>query len=385
MIKKTTYNSASHVELVKSGNDFFEKAYDIIHNSKHTIHLQTYIFADDSTGLETIKHLSAAVKRGVEVFLLVDAFGSHELKSHTIKIIKESGIHFRTYSPLLIGYHIRFGRRLHHKILVSDEQEALVGGINFDNNYHLTGKDTPWLDYAIYLKGTVCEEISVMCLRLWSGKGYFRRRKKFRKVHADAQKSQHPISVKLQQNDWLYGKKRISRGINNSIRHAHSSVTIVASYFLPGRKIRRSLKNASRRNVKVKIILPGRSDVKLVKYAIGYWYAWLLRNNIELYEWNKTILHGKLITVDDDWVSIGSYNINHLSHFSSIETNIDIKDAAFCHKVKLELKDVMNGCDIITSAEKGKRIGAFTKFLYWSSFQFVRFLFSLQFAILSKE
>src|SRR5580658_8028930 len=101
MARKNSYSLASDVELVNSGDDFFERAYAIVRKSKHKIHLQTYIFADDSTGLETIKLLSEAVKRGVEVYLLIDAFGSHELKSKTIRTIKESGIHFRTYSPLL--------------------------------------------------------------------------------------------------------------------------------------------------------------------------------------------------------------------------------------------------------------------------------------------
>lgn len=220
-----------------------------------------------------------------------------------------------------------------------------------------------------------------MCQRLWSGKGYFKRRKNSKSQDA----TNHHVLVKLDQNDWLYGRKRVSRSLNNSIRHAHSSVTLIESYFLPGNKIRRSLKNASKRNVKVKIILPGVSDVQLVKYATEYWYAWLLRNNIELYEWNRTILHGKLMQVDNDWVSIGSYNINHLSHFSSIETNLEVKDAAFCNKVKEELDDIMSSCTKITPDENRKRMNLFEKFLYWNSFQFVRFLFMLQFKVLSKE
>ncbi len=385
MARQNSYSLASHVELVKSGNDFFQKAQHIIHSSKRTVHLQTYIFADDSTGLETIKHLEAAVRRGVDVYLMVDAFGSHELKSETIQAIKESGIYFKTYSPILSGYHIRFGRRLHHKILVADEKEALIGGINFDNNYHLSGKDSPWLDYAVYVTGNICQEISIVCSHLWSGKNYFRRRTKVNTLHNEIQKSEHGIDVKLKQNDWLYGKKAISRSLLNSVRHAKSSVTIVASYFLPGVRMRRTLRNASKRNVKVKIILPGLSDVKLIQYAIEYWYAWMLRNNIELYEWNKTILHGKVMAVDNDWVSVGSYNINHLSRFSSIETNLEVKDENFSRKVKQELEDVINNCKKITLSENEKRTNPFEKFLYWFSFHLVRILFSLQFALLSKE
>jgi len=384
MAKKNTYSLASQVELVKSGNDFFEKAYAIIGNSKHIIYLQTYIFSDDETGMEAIGQLTEAVKRGVEVYLLVDAFGSHELKSSTIQLIKENGINFRTYSPLLSGYHIRFGRRLHHKILVSDETEALIGGINFDNNYHLTGKDSPWLDYAVYASGNICDEISIMCRHLWSGKGYFRR-KKINLSPLTTQNNHHSVSVKLDQNDWLYGKKGVSRSLINSIRHARSSVTIMASYFLPGGKMRRALKIAAKRNVTIKIILPGVSDIRLVQYAIEYWYTWLLRNNIEIYEWNKTVLHGKLMTTDNDWVSIGSYNINHLSYYSSIETNLEIKDKAFCSQVKTELENVIHNCHKITTDENKKRMKPLEKLLYWSSFQIVRFLFTLQFKLLSKE
>ena len=347
--------------------------------------MQTYILADDETGLEAIKHLSEAVKRGVEVYLLVDAFGSHELKSETIQTIKDNGIHFRTYSPLFSGYKILFGRRLHHKILIADEKEALVGGINFDNNYHLRGKNSPWLDYAVLVTGDICVEISVMCERLWTGKGYFRRRNKKEHHKKYAKKQGHEIAVKLQQNDWLFRKKGISTSLIKSVRQAKSSVTIVASYFLPGLGMRRALKNASKRNVKVKIILPGLSDVKLIKNAMSYWYAWLLRNNIELYEWNETVLHGKLIAVDDDWTSIGSYNINHLSHFSSIETNLEIKDAYFVHKVKTELDDVMHKCKRLTNLVNNRRAKPLEMFLWWSSFRFVRFLFSFQYAILSKE
>jgi cardiolipin synthase len=369
---------------VKSGNDFFEQAYRIIQNSRYKIHLQTYILADDSTGLETIKHLAEAVKRGVEVCVLVDAFGSHELKSHTVKIIEKNGIKFRTYSPLISGRHIRFGRRLHHKILVGDGKEAIVGGINIDNNYHLSGKDSPWLDYAVKVTGSICEEILIECEHLWLGKGFFKR-KKIPVTHSGSERSHNEILVKLKQNDWLNRKEGISRSLNNSIRHAECSVIIMASYFLPGSKIRKSLRNASKRNVKVKIILPGLSDVKLVKYAISYWYAWMLRNNVELYEWNETILHGKLVVVDNDWVSIGSYNINHLSHFSSIETNLEVKNEKFCNEVKDELENIMNSCKKITPDENRKRTNPFEMFIWWSSFKIVRFLFGLQFALLSKE
>jgi cardiolipin synthase A/B len=380
-MKGKPYSSATQAELVKSGTDFFRRAAELIHKATQKIQLQTYILSDDETGREIIHGLIAASARGVEVYVLADAFGSHELKRETIELLGQKGIHFRTYSPLFVHYKLRFGRRFHHKILVTDRSEALIGGINMDNHYHLPGKDSPWLDYAVYLNGEVCTEVDTMCTRLWSKKGYFRITKK------DSNKvgNKHLIQVRLEQNDWLYRKRGVSSGLINAVRKAEDSVTIVASYFLPGSRMRSALKNAAKRGVHITLILPGISDVELVKNAMSYWYAWLLRNHIELYEWNETILHGKLMAVDTDWVSIGSYNINHLSHFSSIETNVEIKNVTFSRQVREELNEIKNKCYKVTPDENRKRANPMQMFIWWSSFKLVRFLFWLQFRILSKE
>jgi cardiolipin synthase len=116
-----------------------------------------------------------------------------------------------------------------------------------------------------------------------------------------------------------------------------------------------------------------------------YLYAWLLRNNIEIYEWNNTILHGKVNLVDNKWASIGSYNINHLSRFSSVETNIEVFDTAFCNTVKNELDTVISKCSKVTYSDYLQKMTLWQKFTCWCAFYFTRFLFRLEFAVLSKE
>jgi len=383
---RNNYFSYAHeATLVKSGDDFFKRAVSIIERSKHTIHFQTYIFIGDDTGNLIIDALAKAVKRGVRVFLLVDAYGSNDLSSHAIKQILKSGIEFRKYSPLFNKYRIRFGRRLHHKILLSDEAEALIGGINVENKYHIAGTETPWLDYAVYIKGSPCHYIRVICESLWRGKGYRGVRKKMRYHLASSAIDKTAIPIKISQNDWLRRKDRISKSIRHELRHSHISITLMASYFLPDKKIRTLLKNASKRNVKVRLILPGISDVQLAKRATTYLYAWMLRNNIEIYEWNDTILHGKVNLVDDKWASIGSFNINHLSRFSSVETNVEVFDAKFCNTVKKELDTVISKCSKVINTAHLQKMTQWEKFTCWCAFYFTRFLFRLEFAVLSKE
>ena len=121
------------------------------------------------------------------------------------------------------------------------------------------------------------------------------------------------------------------------------------------------------------------------KRATMYLYAWMFRNGMEIYEWEKTILHGKINLVDDKWASIGSYNINHLSHYSSVETNIEVFDAAFCQVVKDELENVIRQCHHVTYSDYLEKMNVWQKFLCWVSFQFTRFLFWFEFKVLSKD
>lgn len=379
-------SSATELTLVRSGNDFFKRAVDIIHRSHKSLYFQTYIFIDDHTGKMIINALEQAAKRGVKVFLLVDAFGSNDLSNHAIEEMQKKGVHFRKFSPLIHKHHISFGRRLHHKVILSDNSEALIGGINVEDKYHIEGPETPWLDYAVYIKGNVCWQIAHICEVLWKGHAYkLKKRKFFHLVDSIPKKEEENIPVIVRQNDWLFKKEGISLSLRNAVRHSHSSITLIASYFLPGRRIRKLLRKASDRNVKIKIVLQGLSDVALTKKATTYWYAWMLRNNIEIYEWDKTILHGKMTLVDDKWASIGSYNINHLSDYSSIETNLEVHDAAFCKTVKQEMEDVIKQCHKVTYSEYRDNMGIWQQFSCWAAFYFTRFLFRLQYALVSKE
>ena len=197
---------AEQVTLVKSGEDYFTWVIDIINRSQHKLHLQTYIFIDDETGKAVIEALQKAVARGVKVFLLVDAFGSFAMSNEGIAAIKKSGIQFRTFSPLFVRRRIHFGRRLHHKILVADQSEALIGGINIEDKYHFKKNDnTPWLDYAVYITGPVCQHIDGMCEHLWKGK-FYRERRKAHSPIINAQEKKAGIHLKIRQNDWANKK-----------------------------------------------------------------------------------------------------------------------------------------------------------------------------------
>jgi cardiolipin synthase len=152
----------------------------------------------------------------------------------------------------------------------------------------------------------------------------------------------------------------------------------VASYFLPGQNIRRLLKEASERGVKISVIMAGRSDIASMRMAEHYLYSFYLRNNIHVFEWTDSVMHGKAMIVDNTWATIGSYNLNFLSHYVSIELNADIIDKPFIEAFGKHLDEVMSKSCVAVELQKEKhRTNLFSKFLMWLAYNFYRILMTL--------
>jgi len=335
----------NEVRLVHSGNDFFDTMEHIIDSSKHTLHLQIYIFDNDTTGKRIFDKLKQAAARGVSVNLVLDAFGSKSLSKHFIEELKRSGVEFHWFASLFSIDAIRMGRRLHHKVLVADQEIALIGGINISDKYKGDDNTIPWLDYAILIKGKIATEIEKICIQIFD--------KKFKldtlkNVINNYKKTDAAVMLQVRQNDRFRGKNEISKSYTRAIRNAKHSITLVSSYFLPGTQIKYALRRAARRGVRVNIILAGISDVPVLGKAAYHLYGSFLKQGITIYEWKRSVLHGKLALVDDKWVTIGSFNLNYLSALGSIELNVDVRDESFIYDLKEHLQTIIsNGCEKI--------------------------------------
>jgi len=136
--------------------------------------------------------------------------------------------------------------------------------------------------------------------------------------------------------------------------------------------------NAIKRGVTIRVIAAGDSDVKVAKNAERWLYDWLLRNGIELYEYQKNILHGKMAISDEEWMTAGSYNINNISAYASIELNLDVRNPAFAKETRQVLQEIMEkDCTRITFEQHIKTNNIFKQFNRWLSYQFIRTVFYL--------
>lgn len=333
------YCEAHSVELVHSGQHYFDVLERMIDNSRVRLHLQTYIFETDETGMRIVEALKRAAKRGVQVYVMPDAYASRKFSAREIQAMRDLGIHFRFFSPLFSSESLYFGRRLHHKIAVADGTLGLTGGINIANKY--SGFDQPaWLDYAVLTTGPVCDYLDRLC-ELFYHKTSLRRLRRWEYIRpARPAQSGHPM-VRFRRNDWLVRRNEIHATYAEAITTASTCITMVASYFLPGAGFRKLIKQAAKRGVEIRILLAGRSDSASVRLAEHYLYDFYLKNGIQIFEWDESVMHGKAMVVDNAWTTIGSYNLNFLSHYISIELNSDIDDADFSRKFSDHLHDIM--------------------------------------------
>ena len=358
-----------NLELVYSGKDYFARLEAIIRDAQFEIHLQMYLFENDATGKRIVAALKEAALRKVEIYVLLDGLGSLSFPDELLKDLKFSGINIRFFAPLFSTYTFYLGRRLHRKVVVADAKVALVGGINIADKYHGSTTEKPWLDYAVQLNGEIAKPLQQLCRDK-----YFKKRElKNTKIKSTFQ-IQNDTSVRILQNDWLRGKNEICDGYIKSIRQAKKEIIIIGSYFLPGIRIIQALKKASKNKVTIKLILSGKSDLPMTRRATCFLYDKLLKYNIELYEWDQSVLHGKVAVIDENWSTIGSFNLNNLSSYGSLEMNVEIRSRSFSSEFRTHLNGVISQCQSITKESLKTKTTIMTKFINLFSYVITRMI-----------
>jgi len=380
--KNDGYSTGHQVSWLRGGAEFFNVLIDQIKNSKKSIHFQVYLLESDQTGEKVISALIDAAKRGVEVNVVIDDFGSAKLDLADEKRLVASGVYLKRFQPYASLGDFYVGRRLHHKVFVFDESIAIVAGMNIANRYHGGPENHAWLDYGIMVEGPVCLELVAWCTEILERKfspGNIKLPSKWtRNNPLDASQ----VWVRMRRNDFLRNRRDITRSYNQAVRAAHSYITIVGGYFLPGRRFISLLRRASKRGVEIRIIMTRFSDVPIVKKASEYLYGRLLRAGVRIFECDQAMVHGKAAVVDGEWATIGSYNQNQLSAYISIELNLDVVNADFCHRFNAHLQEVMlHECSEITNASFERSSSWMAHFSRWISYRMVRLSLRMLFAM----
>lgn len=370
------YTHKNRVEIVRGGIEYFERLHHLISNAGQSIHLHVYIFDEDETGHHIAQALIDASTRGVEVYLLIDGYASSDLSQEFRQRLLDAGIHFRMFEPVFKTNHFYFGRRMHHKVLVVDSFYSMVGGINISNKYNDMPDQPAWLDWALYAEGEISVELLKEIVKVYTKSNI--KAAKILKKHIQPVSLDEECMVRIRRNDWVHRKTQITSSYFDMFRKAKSHITIMSSYFIPGILFQQQLERACKRGIQVKLILAGTSDIRLSKHAERYIYGWLFRHKIKVYEYQKSVLHGKLATCDNEWATIGSYNVNNISAFASIELNLDVQDVAFASRLQQRLDDIIaHDCIEVTEEDYRTKFNLPHKVAQWTAYSIVRVLFYL--------
>jgi len=368
---RSTRSISEQLRLIKGGKEYFDLLSELVANAQDSIYFQTYIFAEDETGKEVADALKAAARRKVTVFLLVDGYASKDLSKSFVMELRDAGIKFKMFDPLLKSKYFYLGRRLHHKVVTVDSKFSLVGGVNISNRYNDLPGQPAWLDWAIYAEGEISEVLTKIC----EGRFLPMSIKRFVKGARHSVVKSQIGSVKVNVNDWVRGKREITKSYIGMFSKAKNRIIILSAYFLPNDQFRRKLRAAARRGVKVQVILAGTSDIKVAKYAERYMYRWLLKNGVEIFEYGRTVLHGKMATCDGEWLTVGSYNINTISAYASIELNVAVSDPAFTRQAEKKLNEIMLRDCVKITTENLEAAGWITQTAQRAAYYLYRVLF----------
>jgi cardiolipin synthase len=371
--------AGNELTLLRNGADFFPRLCADIDAAKHSVYLETYIFAADESGDLVAQALQRAAVRGVEVRVLLDGFGSADLPGWFVDELRKVGVEVqwfrREISPFTLRRdRMRRLRRMHRKMAAMDGEVAYVGGINVINDIPAElYLDAPRLDYAVRVQGELAAEAQAAMQRLWEMVSWAAFRKRIKadgwRLHRHKPDPDAPVQLVLRDN--VRHRRDIERAYLRAIAAAKREVIIANAYFLPGRLFRRALVQAARRGVQVVLLLQGKVEYRLQHYATLALYGRLLGAGVEIYEYQPSFLHAKVAVVDGEWATVGSFNIDPFSLLLAREANVVARDAGFAGALRDSLWDAI--------ARDGRRVelaraGLLTRLLARMSYGLIRFI-----------
>ncbi len=295
-----------------------------IRRAQRRVWLESYTIVDDAAGRKIADALVDRASAGVDCRVMYDFLGSSTTSSAYFERLRRSGVKVHAYHTLWYAlwrfdlFRV-FNKRDHRKLLVIDDNVAYFGGMNIVDQ---TGLETVsdvrtrhlpisagWRDVHARLVGPKQAEVAEAFERLWRRQHRQRRRRAPR----------WPVRRLLARDaDAIYcfdtrpgiRFRRASRVLAPMIDRARSQITVSMAYFIPQGAILRALYRASRRGVRVRVIIPGKSDVRLAQWCTRHLYDRLLRHGIRIYERKDQMLHSKVMVIDDDWTMLGSCNLD---------------------------------------------------------------------------
>lgn len=324
--------SGNKILHLENGKEIFASMLEAIKSAKKTITFETFIYWEGNIGKEFASSLGQKALEGIKVHVMLDWIGSRRMEQSAIDQMRKSGVHIEYYHPLRWYNVTRINNRTHRKILVVDGRIGFTGGVGIADEWTGDAEDeNHWRDSHFRVEGPVVNQLQTAFMDNWNtvdpkvlhGSDYFPQIPPAGNSVAQVFKSspqEGSGSVRLM---YLY-----------SIAHAKKSIMIANAYFVPDSHVRRLLIDASKRGVKIEVIVPGdKIDTEITRKASMATWGEMLLAGIDIYQYQPTMFHCKYMIVDGLWVSVGSTNMDNRSFRLNDEANLNIIDKQWAQEM----------------------------------------------------
>ncbi len=330
--------AGNHVELLRNGDEIFPAMLTAIREAKTSINLLTYVYWTGGTAESFADALSAAARRGVKVRLLLDAFGARKIKPELIDRMRRAGCEVAWYRPLRWYNLGRYNNRTHRKVMVVDGRIGFTGGVGIAEEWSGDAQDPDhWRDDHFRLQGPVVNYLQGSFSENWhqtrgevlAGTALFPELPTSGTadiVPVDAAPSERFAGIPF--TFWML------------FRSARERILIATPYYVPDPDLHMGLIAAARRGVAVTLLVPGpHQDSTLVRYASRTYYGDLLAAGVRLHEYQPTMMHTKVVVVDDAWSFIGSPDFDSRSFELNYEIALAVRDTELAEAIAASFED----------------------------------------------
>lgn len=304
--------------VFNDGDSFFEDVFQSINAAKHSVDLETYIFNCDKLGKKMLKALILAVQRGVKVRLLLDGVGCYEWSYENIQWLKSKGLEVEVFHPLSFAGALtsweKLKKRNHRKTILVDKEVAYCGSMNITGTHcrSIVGEEA-FRDTAARVRGPGLRLLESEFNWTWKMASY----------QTQLTPPKRPVnpSTIVRANSSHFARRKLYKDLFYRIMGAKETVWIASAYFVPRMSLIYALRHAARNNIDIRILLPSKSDIGPFRRLTHNFYETMLKNKIRIFEYQPSTLHAKVCLVDD-WLTIGSTNLNYRSFVYDYELDI---------------------------------------------------------------
>ncbi len=308
------------LKLYAYGRDLFDAMLEAIDAAQESIYLETYIWKDDAVGKEFQARLARKAEEGVAVYAIFDSFGNLVVP-RTFKSSFHPAIHVLEYRAIRRPWQMLDPRRYaldHRKLLIVDGITSFIGGYNLGALYA-----TQWRDTHLSLRGPGATELARAFIGFWN---------RFCPAHEQiTQRYHHQFDalITISQNEAMRASFPIRDMYIAAIDEAEQSILLTTAYFVPDHMLLDALKDAARRGVDVRVLIPWNSNHVVANWITHSYFTDCLQGGIRIFGYRYTMLHAKTCTIDGQWSTVGTCNLDRLSLVGNYEINVAIYSAEF--------------------------------------------------------